>query len=139
MNKSFKRPGFSATATGTQSVNHKLFDEIDGLPDLVKYNARENPTHLFCLQAKSRHEDHDAPSREPGYSACRLTFAELERSVNACAHRLGEVLGIEASGDQVQDERPVALYMESDLGLFLHLVALLGSDIPVCCHISLCI
>ncbi|RYP22780.1 hypothetical protein DL765_001489 [Monosporascus sp. GIB2] len=134
MDKAFRRPNFSVAATGSELATHNVVDEINSLPDLVRYNARENPTHLFCLQAKSRPEDHGASHTGARYSACRLNFAQLETSVNACADRLGQVVGIGVSEDQVNDERTIALYMESDLGLFLHLVALLRLDVPVCHH-----
>lgn len=103
---------------------------IRTLPDLIHHNARYNPHHLFCLQCKlSAEEDTSSLATVP------VTFVQLKETVDRCCRWLETGAALQPaklrSDGSVQKSRPVALFMESDLGLFLHIAALLTLNIPV--------
>lgn len=102
------------------------------LPDLILHNALHNPDHLFCIHTTQSPEGSQAPFEFTG-----VTFAELARAVEGCcAWILANVPGAHAAevdeDGSIRKSRPLALFMESDLGLFIHLVASLTLNIPVC-------
>jgi len=100
------------------------------LPDLIRHNALHNPLHLFCLQCKQSATEEGSP-----LAFVHVTFAQLKETVDRCCRWLETVADIQAaslgSDGSVQKIRPVALFMESDLGLFVHIAALLTLNVPV--------
>lgn len=116
----------------------KLLDESpkpDGsaircLPDLVEYNAAENPDHLFCVQVLHRQGGFE----EDLFRS--ITFLELEESVRRCCYWIqsqagGHLSSAIAEDGPLQKSPPIALFLESDIGLFIHIVALLSLNVPV--------
>ncbi|KAG9246422.1 hypothetical protein BJ878DRAFT_574050 [Calycina marina] len=111
--------------------------EINSLPALVYYNAIHNPSHLFCLQSAFRKQLPQADFTE-------VTFLELAYAVErCCAWLLANVEGIHPAevcgagaetgtgGDvEIRKCKPVALFLESDPGLFCYIVALLALNVP---------
>lgn len=88
------------------------------LPDLIQFNADHNPNHLFAIQAAKR-------GPETRTDLDQVTFRALHLAVIACQEWL-------ATNDiEGKHEKPVALLMESGLGLFIHLAALLSMEVPV--------
>lgn len=129
---SFKRPQFSPLPAKTEEETEP--EAISSLPDLIQFNAQHNPDHLFCIQAhQSIHDNLDVLEvGSRAYDGCSITFKQLDDAIRGCVDWLSNLLD---SQDQVNDCRlqgPVALYLESDVGLFFHLAALLNLDIPVC-------
>ncbi|KAH7036703.1 hypothetical protein B0J12DRAFT_581494 [Macrophomina phaseolina] len=107
-------------------------DSIRSLPDLINFNAAANPDHTFCLQAEVKAAG-DASTYS--YSAIRLSFKDLKQAVDACSCWLEESFAKPEQGEFSADGTrlkppPVALYMESDVGLFIYLAALLASGTP---------
>ena len=122
----FVRPKFRALSETTKLGDAK--ESITSLPDLIEFNAEHNPDHVFCFQASVSH-DPGIPGN-PGSAAFNgrsITFGELSRSVAACAAWLSGSCGL----DDRAEPKPLALYLESDVGLFFHLSALLTLDVPV--------
>jgi hypothetical protein len=121
--RTFQRAQFSLLSLPSQDQTG-----IRCLPDLVHFNATHNPHHLFCVQAEQTWSGPDA--------YLEVTFRDLALAVQkTCDWILGNVDGArraakDESGRMVKS-KPVALYMESDVGLFVHLVALLTLNIPV--------
>ena len=85
-------------------------------PDLVDFNAQHNGDHVFCYQARK----HDSGTR-----LIEITHAQLRDAVLRCQAWLRtHVAG------HMSKSRPVALFMESDVGLWIHMLALLGLGVP---------
>lgn len=130
---------------------------IRTIPELIDYNAQANPEALFCVQALHT-LNNDVPKNPSGPdaspSAVYVTMRHLRTAVLRCSRRLqAEVLdttsltkvssaapsssGGGGGGDpanstqQPQKPDPVALFMDSDMGLVIHLFALLSLGVPV--------
>ena len=99
-------------------------DLIRTLPELVEFNATYNPQHLFCLQANKAGE------------ATRISHLELKYAVLRCSAWLRDKVpglkGPEKGEDgKVSRGPPIALLMESDIGIFIYLLSLLSIGVPV--------
>ena len=90
---------------------------IHSLPDLIEFNSEHNGSHIFAVQEIRRDGKHE--------KLIEITFGELQRAATGCAHIIRETL------PGAQDHKPVALCLESDINLFVHLAALLYLNIPV--------
>ncbi|KAK4200400.1 L-aminoadipate-semialdehyde dehydrogenase large subunit, partial [Triangularia verruculosa] len=104
-------------------LNYASPDRLSGclhsLPELIDLNALSNPSHPFCIQAKST-APHDT-----------ITHGEFKVAASRCAGWLkGNLpLGPAVIPDSVTKMAPVALLMESDFGLVLHEFALMAMGI----------
>lgn len=103
--------------------------DVRTLPELVEFNAEHNPGHLFCLQALKK-------ARDQPQETLAVTQLQLKRAVLQCSkwlvsniHELR--LPERTDGGEVVKGRPVALFMESDVGLIIHILSLLSLGIPV--------
>lgn len=101
-------------------------DAIRSFPDLIDFNARYNPDHVFTLQEE----------RENGQlrGFAKITFAKLRQLVGESVTYIQEnTVGITSklAGGIPQKHRAIALFLESDLTLFVYLCALLQMNIPV--------
>jgi len=123
----FQRPSFQLLpAPGYKS---DLLHDIRSLPDLVHFNAINNFEHIFCLQSKQSQD-------LTRFDSTSITFRQLAQAVEQCclwilaniddAH--APVLGDDGI---VGKAPPIALFLESDVGLFIYLTALLSLNIPV--------
>lgn len=129
---SFKRPYFRPTVPSRESEAANGQDTIASLPHLIQYNAKENPDHIFCVQAEVKsNEAHDVTDVSR-FDARRITFSQLDRAVDTCATWIHKIVKPSSPLDTSSSTpRPIALYLESDVGLFIHLAALLTMDVPV--------
>lgn len=127
----FERPRFSPLPR--KQITEDQPETITSLPDLIKFNARHNPDHTFCIQARSSSERNGAAKRKnPAFDACSITFAQLETAVYACASAISTLATRDQESNYLTTSQPLALYLESDVGLFFHLAALLTLNLPVC-------
>lgn len=151
-------PLLSSTESATTNGNHDLRgaskfkvppinlrsltpekDEIRTLPELLEWNARENPDHLFCVQAEKKRQIGE--SNDP-YELTSITNDDFKRAVGRCVRWLeGNVPGLKDLGspdgdaEKVTGKPPaVALLMESDVGILIHLFALMSIGVPVSDH-----
>ncbi|KAJ0165996.1 L-2-aminoadipate reductase, partial [Colletotrichum tanaceti] len=92
---------------------------------LIDFNAAHNPSHPFCVQAKAA-----GPFDT-------VTHAEFKVAVSRCAAWLKENLPLTSAGDNKSDSAasnktmaPVALFMESGVGLVMHEFALMSIGVP---------
>jgi acyl-CoA synthetase (AMP-forming)/AMP-acid ligase II len=97
------------------------------LPELLEYNAKHNPTHLFCQQVRRYNGSLHLLS---------VTHGQLKDAVFRCQEWLRESvndleLPYPAENERFAKGPPVALFMESDVGLWIHLLALIGLGVPV--------
>ena len=100
---------------------------IRTLPELLEYNAEHNPANLFCQQARRSNES---------LQLFTVTHSQLRDAVSRCQQWLRETVNELELPHTGEDGRfikgpPVALFMESDVGLWVHLLALLGLGVPV--------
>lgn len=100
------------------------------LPELVKFNVKNNPTHLFCLQVEKKKPNN------VGSSFVKVNYKKLEQAIFRCQRWVGTQIpgvGPPAQGGlgTAAKPAPVALLMESDLGLAVYLLTLMGMGIPV--------
>jgi acyl-CoA synthetase (AMP-forming)/AMP-acid ligase II len=110
---------------------HFVLDSIRTLPELIAYNARVNPEHIFCVQTRKRTE------QQPGRSHfVRVTHLQLAHAVRKCSEWLVQKIGElrrpwrDESGTTHKGS-PIALLMESDVGILFHLFAFMTLGVPV--------
>ncbi|KAL4994640.1 hypothetical protein BDV10DRAFT_188841 [Aspergillus recurvatus] len=100
---------------------------IRTLPEVIEFNAQANPDHVFCLQAKKRPDS-------PVLSLASVTNRQLKQAISQCAGWLKNHLQLQLPAvidGSVKKGAPVALLMESDIGLLIHEMALIGLGVPV--------
>ncbi|ROT35235.1 hypothetical protein SODALDRAFT_80192 [Sodiomyces alkalinus F11] len=128
----FVRPEFDPIPPlqGSLRPSTSIHDPITTLPDLIRFNARHNKDGIFCKQAEISTGLGDQTEQAAGrFGIRRISYYELHAAVKACGNGICESLQIQQQA--TVNDRPVALYMESDVGLFIHLAALLDLKIPV--------
>ncbi|KAH6896732.1 hypothetical protein B0T10DRAFT_602160 [Thelonectria olida] len=105
------------------AVNFASTERIDGclhsLPELVDFNAQNNATHPFCVQAKADGVD-------------VFTHADFKTAVSNCARWIKENVPLRETTDPEATTKmaPVALFMQSDFALVVHEFALLSIGVP---------
>ena len=99
---------------------------IRTVPELVDYNASHNPDYLFCHQAQKTGD---------AFRLFDVTHRQLRDAVVQCQEWL--LVSVQELERPFTNEnalivkgRPVALFMESDVGLWIHLLALMGLGVP---------
>lgn len=98
--------------------------DIRTLPALVDFHCENNPQHLFCLQVRKDN------------SVVPVSFERLQHAVARCQSWL-EKQAIDLhpplvdTGGHVKKCAPVALLMESHVGLAIYVLACMGTGIPV--------
>ena len=120
----FIRPRFSPRSPPNDEALES--DSISSLPHLIRHNALYNPDRMFCIQGQESLEN-----------PLPISFKVLENAVSACSSWVEEQLGLGRDGSEQRVKCPVALYMESDVGLFIYIAALLASNIPVSIFIKI--
>lgn len=127
--KHFVRPRFHPSPSKSFSATSDQ-DEISSLSGLIRFNAEKNNKEIFCKQAlivQNPALDEDDKSFGNKYHCCSISYGQLDAAVRACAAWIGKAL----RRALMEDHRPIALYMESDVGLFIYLAALTELKIPV--------
>ena len=105
---------------------------IRTVPELIEYNATHNSHHLFCIQAQKQIED-GRPQL-----LC-VSHLQLKRAITQCQAWLVNTLSepkLPSSSADGTVCAPVALYVDSDVGLLIHLFSLMGLGVPVRLHIG---
>lgn len=128
----FQRPSFQLLPDpeSKSGVPH----DIRSLPELVHFNALQNPHHVFCLQCKQSPDTLQ-------FEFVRITFQQLGQAVEHCclwilANIEGAHTPIIGDGGAIKKSPPVALFLESDVSLFIYITALLSLNIPVSNHVA---
>ncbi|KAF1983330.1 acetyl-CoA synthetase-like protein [Aulographum hederae CBS 113979] len=100
---------------------------IRTLPELVEHNAKHNADYIFCRQVLKKGAD-------LGFRD--ITHGQLKTAILNCQDwLLGTFEHLERQKllSNISDfgrPRPVALFMDSDVGLWIHLLALAGLGVP---------
>ena len=114
----------AAFKTPKISLNPTTPSDIRTLPELVDFHAENNPRHLFCLQIQTA--DH----------FLLVSYERLQRTIVRCQAWLEEQSInvhpplVDADG-HVKKCAPVAILMESHVGLAIYVLACMGKGIPV--------
>ena len=109
-------------------VRAKL-DEIRTVPELLQFNALNNPDHIFCIQARKAAEG-------PAPTFLDISFAQMKEAVLRCSTWLTTNL-VELSPpwkdntDNMVKCPPVALLVDSNVGLLLYEYGLMYIGVPV--------
>ena len=104
-------------------------EQLRTLPEIVDFHSLHNPDHLFCLQAEEK-ADVD------GYVFTEFRYRQLQLAIIRCQAWLQNLLAdTEAStrneNGSVAKFSPVGLFMESNVGMTVHVLSLIGLGIPV--------
>ncbi|KAL8886462.1 MAG: hypothetical protein Q9215_005836 [Flavoplaca cf. flavocitrina] len=124
----FRRPSFQLLPIPSEAdLNSRDPSPIRSLPDLVLFDALHNPHHLFCLQTGQA-------SGQLGFVP--ITYHQLAVAVDNCCswllQNIPETHVAKFDGEHhVQKASPVALFLESDVNLFIFITTLLTLNIPV--------
>lgn len=94
---------------------------INSLPELIDFNAVHNPDHILCIQARSN---------DPFVN---VSHAQFRAAIDQCVQWITDnvKLPTDTPKNSLTERHPVALLMESDIGLLVHQFALLSMGIPV--------
>ena len=130
LSKTFQRAPFNLLL----DEEHATADTIRSLPDLIHFNAIHNPHFLFCIQfnqSKRRPVEQEI-------GEIHVTFSELATAIEQCCvwilSKVKEIHPARLTSDgSVQKGPPVALFLESDVTLFVYIMALLTMNVPVGC------
>jgi acyl-coenzyme A synthetase/AMP-(fatty) acid ligase/nucleoside-diphosphate-sugar epimerase len=118
----FRRPKIKLYPAGHETAY------IRTLPEVIEFNAKENPHHAFCLQAK-KSPYCSVPTLIP------VTNVQLREAISHCAAWLQSSIQLQlptvSEDGTVRKGAPVALLLESDVGLWIHEMALLSLGVPV--------
>ena len=106
------------------SLNPTMGLGIRTLPALVDFHGEHNPQHLFCLQVER--ENHFLP----------VSYERLQHAIVRCQAWLEEQPidlhpPIVDTDGHVTKCAPVAILMESHVGLAIYVLACMGKGIPV--------
>lgn len=103
---------------------------IRTIPELIEFNSRANAESLYCVQAlKTQHAETT--------TALQVTMRQLRNAIWRCSGDLrGWLIGLDdtSATDESQSHvkpDPVALLLDSDIGLLLHLFSLLSLGVPI--------
>jgi acyl-CoA synthetase (AMP-forming)/AMP-acid ligase II len=92
---------------------------VRSLPELIDFNAIHNPDYMFCIQAR------------PDDSFIEVTCRQFKIAIGRCAQWITESLELQGGRNGETTQSPIALLMESDLGLLIYQFALISLGIPV--------
>jgi acyl-CoA synthetase (AMP-forming)/AMP-acid ligase II len=118
----FVSPGLSLDRDSTSGIRT--------LPELVEFHVKHNPEHRFCIQAEK-------PLIEKGkYRLTSVSYERLQQAILRCQAWLSDnAPNIHAS---ILDDygivnrcAPVAVLMESHVGLSVFILTLMGMGVPV--------
>jgi hypothetical protein len=118
----------------TPRINLQAADDdceaIRTVPELIDFNAKHNPDQLFCVQATK------ATQNALHATTIAITHLQLWHAILHCSTRLSaEIAELRLSYRSDEGRfakcQPVALFMESDVGLLIHLFAFMSLGIPV--------
>lgn len=113
----FVRPNFSALKQDGK-------EPIRSLLDLIRFNANVNPENAFCLQAETDPSGGQWRVRD-------ITFKDLYLALGNCCSWLSDRRVVGPDYPE-RKQSPVAVYLESDVSLFIYVNALTASNCPVC-------
>jgi hypothetical protein len=127
-------PITSSTFTAATVIlrpSEKDGNRIRTVPELIEYNARENADHVFCIQARKPGVDGNASNRLLSVTHLQIKQAILQCEAWLTASIAELKLPYKGSGGNVFKGPPIALLVESDIGLLIHLLSGISLGVPV--------
>ncbi len=105
-------------------------DAVNTLPELIEFAAKHNPEHIFGLQARA---DCGVTSRDSGgdLSFFRITFVQLRRVIERASAWLVNSGATAGRTRRIDHIPPVAIFLGSDVTIFMYMAALLRIGAPV--------
>lgn len=122
----FKRAPFDLLRRApNEETNGDTGGPICTVLDLIDFNAEQNPDWPFCLQATTTRA-----------TPIEITQLQFKQAIVRCSTRLkADIAQLKAPCKDAEGKfvkcQPVALFVESDVGLLIHLFALMSLSIPV--------
>ena len=119
---SFIRPYINLSESNILTNGETHPPGIRNFPDLIRFNAIHNPNHLFCVQLSSDQKE------------TRITFLEIAHAVEeCCTWLLSHIKGVRENEHLADGEKnkPIAIFLESDISLLIYLTALVTIHVPV--------
>jgi acyl-CoA synthetase (AMP-forming)/AMP-acid ligase II len=98
---------------------------IKTVADLIEFNADKNPHHLFCIQMQSG----SSPPLRITNKLLRDTISTCQEWVLKTVREAKQTITNDA-GEAIKGS-PVAIMMDSNFDLLVHLFSLIGLGIPV--------
>ncbi|MCJ1251516.1 hypothetical protein MMC30_008751, partial [Trapelia coarctata] len=103
--------------------------KVRTVPELIDYNVKHNRNHAFCVQ--SRKQEGPVP-----YGFRTISNLELKHAILKCSNWLLTAIAeleLPFEGDDGTTFKglPVALLVDSDFGLLLHLLSMMSLGVPV--------
>ena len=127
----FQRASFNLLPPSDSIENDEDGQSIRCIPGLIHFNAVKNPHHVFCLQSWKVSND-----TASNFKYSYITYSQLARAVERCCDWIllnapgTSEARLDPDGSVVKSA-PIALFMESDVGLFIYMLSLLTLNIPV--------
>ena len=103
---------------------------VHSIPELIDFNAKFNAEYTFCIQAEKTLSE-DFPS------FLFITHAQLKYAICSCAEWLKtsvqELVLPELTEDGIGTRKgpPIALLLDSDINLLVHVYTLMSLGVPV--------
>ena len=118
----FERPRISFASQDEHTVQ--------SLPELIDFNAKFNADYTFCIQAEKAQLEHSP-------SFLHVTHAQLKRAICCCTQWLQSSVQelvlpeIPEDGAGTRKGPPIALLLDSDINLLVHVYTLMSLGVPV--------
>ena len=98
--------------------------DIRTIRQLIEFDSQQNPDHVSCIQTR-KHQH-----------SISVSYLQLKKAILRCSDwftaTVKEIhLPHEDANGGLYRSSPVALAMDSDIGLLVHLLSLLGLGVPV--------
>ena len=94
---------------------------VKSLPDLIEFNAVNNPHLLFGVQYADRQD----------VSPCDITFSQLQTAIEYASFWLVQTSCTNGRLQRQDFVRPVGIMLGSDISIFIYIAALLRIGTPV--------
>lgn len=107
-------------------------DGINTLPELIEFAAKHNPEHIFGLQARANGAGCGATwGLGNSSSFCEITFFQLRRVIERASAWLVNSGATTGRTRRIDKVSPVAVFLNSDVTVFVYMAALLRIGSPV--------
>ena len=111
---------------------HDWPDGINTLPELIDFAAKHNPEHIFGLQARGNGTSCGVTwSSGSNLSFCEITFSQLRRVIERASAWLVNSGATAGRTRRIDKVYPVAIFLNSDVTIFMYMAALLRIGSPV--------
>lgn len=110
--------------------HHLASAPIRTIPELIEFNAKVNPDSLYCVQALKTQDEERTRASEVTMRQLRNVIWRCSCDLRAWLIGLDDSSAANESQSHVKPD-PVALLMDSDIGLLLHLFSLLSLGVPI--------